>query len=164
MLNNQNNSAYNHRDVITLTPLSKWDTKTEKVNLQHNRILRPGFMVRNAEEVINDAKAIGEEWLTDVCCPTFEAAMMMHVATELVVKYQVSEDDYEKECHNAINEINKNNKEEIKTAQNKLKEELKSLEQPGKALHPDIVRKAAEERIKSTNDYRKEKPATNRSK
>lgn len=91
--------AYNHRDVMSLTPLSKWSFLEENIQKTHNRILQPGFMHRDAYSVINDAKMTGTEWLTDVCCPSAQAATMIQISKEMVVNYQVEESDLNTKAH-----------------------------------------------------------------
>lgn len=83
--------AYNQRDVVSLTPLSKWTIKEEDIQKKHNRIVQPGFMYRDSSLVVADAKRSGVEWLTDVVCPSAQAAIMLHIAKEMVVNYQVGE-------------------------------------------------------------------------
>ncbi len=85
--------AYNQRDVLTLKPLNQWTQEEELVHLEHNRILQPGFATRTPEELIKNAKLTGEDWLTDICCPSIQGALAIHLAKEMVVTYKVGEDD-----------------------------------------------------------------------
>ncbi len=69
--------AYNQRDVLTLKPLKQWTQEEELVHLEHNRILQPGFATRTPEELIKNAKLTGEDWLTDICCPSIQGALAL---------------------------------------------------------------------------------------
>lgn len=110
-------SEYNRRDIIGLQGLSKWSKREEQINLDHNRILQSGFMHRKAHEVLSDARLAGAEWITQIYCPTIEAAILLHIAKEMVVNYQVKEeelniyahsvyDNYLKLSFNAIKNFN----------------------------------------------------------
>lgn len=98
-------APYNHRDVMGLLPVSKWTTREETLHLKHNRILQNGFSTRKPQELVDIAKLAGEEWLTDICCPSIRSAIILHLAKELVVNYQIAEDELGKICNDIYAKI-----------------------------------------------------------
>ena len=101
--------AYNQRDVLTLKPLNQWTQEEELVHLEHNRILQPWFATRTPEELIKNAKLTGEDWLTDICCPSIQGALAIHLAKEMVVTYKVGEDDLDQQNQKAYKLLLENN-------------------------------------------------------
>jgi hypothetical protein len=92
--------AYTHRDVASLPPaFTQWAESFEKIQKAHNRILQQGFMHRDVDAVLADAKAAGVEWLTNICCPSAKADIMLHISKEMVVNYQVGETELNTKAH-----------------------------------------------------------------
>ena len=88
----QDQPAYNHRDVMPLKPLVSLTSQDEKTELQHNRILQPGFLDRSVNDFFEDAKKTKILWLTDYACPAPETSLFLNIAKEIVVNYRISED------------------------------------------------------------------------
>ena len=86
-------AAYNQRDVMGLKFLTEWTKEEEFIQKKYNRVLQPGFMYRNPLEVFEDAKLVGEKWLTDICCPSISTALYLHIAKEMAVNYKIKEDE-----------------------------------------------------------------------
>lgn len=92
--------AYNHRDVASLPPpFTQWSGSFEMIQRAHNRILQPGFMHRDVDDVLADAKTAGVEWLTNICCPSAKADIMLHISKEMVVNYQVADKEFNVKAH-----------------------------------------------------------------
>lgn len=100
---------YNQRDVLGLRKFTEWTWQEEATHLEHNRILQPGFMHRDIKEVLADAKLAGVEWLTDVCCPSLQAALILHIGKEMVVNYKVSEEALDMVTHQIYQAMIANN-------------------------------------------------------
>ena len=94
-----NFEAYNQRDVMGLPPLSRWSPAEENTQKTYNRIFQPGFMHRDADDVLADAKMTRTDWLTDVCCPSASAEIMLHISKEMVTTYQISETELNSKAH-----------------------------------------------------------------
>jgi len=88
-----NEPSYRQRDVLSLKRLSSWPQNEIRIQLNENRALQPGFMVRDPEVVIQDSIICKVDWLTDVLCPSVKAALTLNIAKELIVKYKINEDD-----------------------------------------------------------------------
>ncbi|NDB83911.1 MAG: hypothetical protein EB127_14490 [Alphaproteobacteria bacterium] len=126
----KNPEAYNHRDVVTLKPLTQWTESEEQLHLSHNRILQEGFATKNASEMIKNAKLAGEEWLTDICCPSATTAAILHLSKELVVNYKVSEEKLNEFCHQGFEILQRDNalfKKQHAAIEKQLEEELGDL-------------------------------------
>lgn len=63
------------------------------VHKRHNRVLQFNFATRDADSILQDGHNAGESWLTDCICPSAEAALIMHLSKEMVVRYRVPEDE-----------------------------------------------------------------------
>ena len=84
-----NTEAYNYRDVVGLNPVAQWTSEEESVQKRLNRILQPGFSVRSADEMIADAKLSGVRFIPEICCPSVEAALTLHLAKDMAIKYKI---------------------------------------------------------------------------
>lgn len=128
--------AYNHRDAPTLTKLPE---SNKELQLASNAILHPDFCDRDSESLYDIALLVGESWITDVFCPTIEAAIRLHVAKELVVNYRVDPSKYAELCDEICSKISY--KDEIK----KEIDEQKKVE--GSAFHCDTLKNKAVNRL-----------------
>lgn len=102
--------AYNQRDVLGLKPISEWRALEAEVHMKHNRVMQPGFMYRDASNVLGDAKLTGEECLTDVCCPTVKSELFLHLAKDMVVRYKVHVEELSKNANKALEYLFDNNR------------------------------------------------------
>jgi hypothetical protein len=92
--------AYVHRDVASLpAAFTQWTESFAAIQREHNRILQPGFMHRDVDAVLADAKKAGVAWLTDICCPSAKADIMLHISKEMVVNYQVADTELNIKAH-----------------------------------------------------------------
>ncbi|RYE06516.1 MAG: hypothetical protein EOP33_04915 [Rickettsiaceae bacterium] len=115
-----NPEAYNQRDVRGLAPVSKWTSADEQLQKEHNRLLQPGFLTREASEIIADARLLREDWLTDICCPTINSALVLNISKELVVNYRVGETDLNAISHDIFKKIQNTNPNIIKNLDDRL--------------------------------------------
>lgn len=120
--------AYNHRDVLGLQAATKWTISEEALHKTHNRILQPGFLDRAPEQFINDAKIAKVEWLTDFCCPSVKASLMLNISAEIVVKYKVTEEALNEKAQEMFQAVLKENPELEAKIQKKINEQVKILE------------------------------------
>jgi len=118
---------YNQRDVLSLQEVSAWTSRTEQVNLEHNRILQPGFLNRDPASFLDDVKLTGSKWLTDVCCPGIHAAMLLHIAKEMIVNYKVKEDDLNVVAHDVYHNILKENHLVLPTLDDDIKNKCNNI-------------------------------------
>lgn len=79
-------SAYSHRDVIGLSPLYDLEYREIEAHMKHNRVLQHNFATRDGNELMKDGIESGESWITDFVCPSCEAALIMHLSKEMVVR------------------------------------------------------------------------------
>lgn len=101
--------AYANRDVLGLKAATEWTKAEKKSHMQHNRILQPGFMDRSPEAFVADAKIARVEWLTDYCCPSIKASLMLNISAEMVVRYQVTEKELNKKAQEVFSNLLKQN-------------------------------------------------------
>ncbi len=136
--------------MLTLKPLNQW-TQEEMVHLEHNRILQPGFATRTAEELIKNAKLVGEDWLTDVCCPSVQGALTIHLAKEMVVTYKVGEDDLDQQNQKAYKLLLENNPDIKNQLEVKINTRL-TVDTPS----PEKLEASARSRLEQNNKNRKQ--------
>lgn len=135
--------AYNHRDVLGLKPLFEWALEEEHIHKQHNRILQPGFMYRNADDVLRDAKLARVQWLTDYCCPSIRAAILLHIAKELVVKYKVENDQLNIKAHHLYCSLLNNNQKLIDELNDQLNDMMGELTKANGLLNSQTLHQLA---------------------
>ncbi|OGV28003.1 MAG: hypothetical protein A3F18_04940 [Legionellales bacterium RIFCSPHIGHO2_12_FULL_37_14] len=103
----------NMREVLPLKASNELDDTEAEICKENDRILQKGFLATEGElldlvrETFKGAatvdKATGQKkpykaWVTDYAAPTPEAALMMNIAAELIVKYKVSTDDVQEKA------------------------------------------------------------------
>lgn len=98
-------SAYSQRHIVSLKGISQWSDSEREAHFKHNRILQEGFLTRDAKEVVNDAILCKEDWLTDIVCPSVQASLALHIATNLVVTYTVDEADLNAKTREIMNNL-----------------------------------------------------------
>lgn len=147
---NKKPEAYNQRDVVSLKPVSKWTQEDEKVLLEHNRIFQTGVLGRPAIDLISDAKLAGEDWITDFCCPTAEAALIMHLAKEMVITYKVGESDLDNKTQEAYQWLLENNTNIINELNDAIEEKFLA-----NAPQAETLENLAKHRLVNTNNNRK---------
>lgn len=123
-----NSEAYNHRDVLGLSPINQWTLEQEKVQRAVNRILQPGFAARSADSMIADAKLAGVRFLAEVCCPSAEAALTLHLARDMSIKYKMETEEMGDECNKAYFAIEKSDPEMIPFLENKINEIISTID------------------------------------
>lgn len=142
--------AYNQRDIVSLKAVSQWRAEEEQIHLQQNRILQPGFMHRDPLKVLADAKLLGEEWLTDICCPSVMAAVTLHIGKEMVVNYKVEEAELNIEAHKVYNSMLAHNPEALIQLEGKINDIMKS----NSALVDKNLENLAIKKLEQTNANR----------
>lgn len=143
--------AYNHRDVMTLKPLTEWTAEEEEIQRKHNRILQPGFLDKPAEEVIRDAKKAKVDWLTDICCPSTEASLLLNIAKELVVSYKVADDQLEARAHDVFKAITEKDPTILASLKEEVDRQLETLRSDTGLLSDTILSEKVETYIKKKN-------------
>ena len=69
--------------AIDIQRLGTFDTPEAKLEyLQKSGLLEHSY--RQADSLAHDIIITGEHWLTDVCCPSIDALIFMHLAKELI--------------------------------------------------------------------------------
>lgn len=97
--------AYAQRHIVSLKGVGKWSGAEIAEHFKHNRILQKGFLTRDPKEVVDDAILCKEDWLTDIVCPSVKAALTLHIAKNLVVRYKVSEEDFNQKTQEVLNDF-----------------------------------------------------------
>ena len=138
---------YNQRDVLTLKPLSAWTSEEKEIHIEHNRILQPGFATKEASKLIENAKLAGEQWLSDVCCPSVNAAIMLHISKEMVVNYQVNEENLGATCHKAYEAMLKKTPNMVEQQSEIINTKLQAEYKNGGALDDQVIEQRARERL-----------------
>lgn len=131
--------AYNHRDVLGLKKLTEWRKEESTLHTEHNRILQPGFMQRNAKDVLNDAESVKVEWLTDYCCPSVSTSLFLHIGKEMVVNYKVKEaklNDVAQQVHAALLTAMPN---AVKMLEDKVQSTLNDMLKPDGPLQSELL-------------------------
>lgn len=138
----QNPESYNQRDVLSLKPVSRWTASEEEIHLKHNRILQPGFSATKPEKMIQNAKLAKEEWLTDICCPTANAALLLHLSKEMVVNYKIEESALGNKAHSAYSALLAHSPEALSILEKRIEERMSA------EITDDQLKSKAIERLK----------------
>lgn len=117
---------YQQRDVLTLKKLSDWTEEEIAAHLKENRILQPEFTKDNVRQIIKDAAVCQQDWLTDVICPSIEAALTLNIAKELVIYYKASENELNTITKEIFDYIKKIYSKELEQLENSLVQEIET--------------------------------------
>lgn len=156
-------AAYNQRDVLTLKPLNQWTQEEEMVHLEHNRILQSGFTTRAPEELIANAKLVGEDWLTDVACPRVEGALAIHLAKEMVVTYKVGEEDLDTKNQRAYKLLLEDNPDIQNQLEQQINSKLSIISPSAEELEASALSRLARNNENRKRNHLPELPITNES-
>jgi len=147
-------TEYNARDVLTLHPLPIWTYEEKKKHLEVNRIFHANALTRGAIEIITDAENLSVDWITDICCPSAETSLIMHIAKEMVVTYRVAEDELNIESQKVYKAVIADNPKIINEINKEIHDERKTLSKKGRALSSINLEKRAIQKIKEINKDR----------
>ena len=143
---------YNQRDVLTLKPLSKWTPEEEIAHLEHNRILQPGFATKEAPKLIENAELAGEQWLTNICCPSVNAAIILHISKEIVVNYQVTEENLRETSHQVYKAMLQQSPQMIGEQSQIIQTKLQEAALKGRDLDELVIVERASQRLKQNEE------------
>lgn len=147
----EKHSAYSHRDVMSLKPLHELDEVELESHLKHNRVLQYNFATRSGDDLLRDGREAGESWITDFVCPSVEAALMMHLSKEMVVRYKVLEDEIGEYANKAYIKLGRAEDGLIKKLKHTIDESLASIESDPE--YEDRINNLARERIEKNKRY-----------
>ncbi len=140
--------AYNHRDVIGLKELTNWTENEEQMHLQLNRILQPGFMHREPTTVLADVKLAKFAWITDCCCPSVHAAMMLHIGKEMVVNYKVKDNELNIVAHQIYHSMLAYDADISLKLENQIQQKMEDMMKSRGELNEEALNKLAMEILK----------------
>ncbi|CEK11547.1 hypothetical protein [Legionella hackeliae] len=96
---------YHMRHVLTLKDFNSWSDHERKLQLEHNRILQPGFMIDDVQVQLMHAKIAKAEWLTDVLVPRITTAFLLNIAARLITDYRIDVEEVNKFSQQLYNDI-----------------------------------------------------------
>jgi hypothetical protein len=137
--------AYNHREVIGLKPITLWTKHEEKCHVEINRVLQPGFMYREPSKVLSDAKLVKAEWITDFCCPSFTAAIILNIAKELLVNYKIKENDLNIATHKIYHHMITHDHIMLFNPEQKIEKKFKTMMKYNGELNEEYLNKLTKE-------------------
>ena len=109
-----------HRDIVTLKSLQDYSQKDREICIRENRILQPGFLASDPVTFFNDMTIVGEGWLTDCCCQSVGAEVMLNIASKLVVEYKVDAKDMNQKAQEVYNLLIKDNPALVQNIENRV--------------------------------------------
>ena len=101
---NPSRSLYKEPDmgvnhVVGLKATNNFNEGDKVVHIEHNRVLQEGFLSGSPVELLKmierNYPRNTDAWTTNFIQPTPKAALMLNIAADLIVSYQVSVDSYQ---------------------------------------------------------------------
>jgi hypothetical protein len=141
-------AAMLHRDIFTRKKLREFSSIDKEIYLRENRILQPGFLADDPVNFFKDMLLIEEEWLTDCCCPSAKAEIILNIAAKLVTEYKIDAQNLDQKAHEVYISLIKNNPSLLQDIDYRI---TTSLKEWLSTLNADFLEIQAIKRLKKNN-------------